>query len=328
MTSRALQACAAALVGIGLVVVAGGGQAQSGKVYRVGLLSPSPALFLVEPFLAEMRELGWVEGQHFTLERRFAGPRLDAADTLARELVDLVSGTAVAARRATTRVPIVMITSGYPVEAGLAESLARPGGNVTGNSPYVGGEVFGKYVELLRTLSPRMTRLGVLWDYLPPVATRVETDLSVGELRRAAQAFGITLVTWEVRAATDIEDALAAFAKGRSEALFVSSGPVHALPEVASRVADFAVRRRIPTISDLAGGFFRQGGLMAYSPNPAALGRRAAYFVDRILRGARPGDLPIERPAKFDLVAHARLARTLGLTIPPVLLLRADQVID
>jgi putative ABC transport system substrate-binding protein len=123
-------------------------------------------------------------------------------------------------------------------------------------------------------------------------------------------------------------EALAAFAKSRREALFVTSGPVHAQSEIASRIGDFASRRHLPTISDLAGGFFRQGGLMASSPNPAALGRRAAYFVDRILHGARPGDLPIERPANFDLVINARLARTLGLTLPPALLLRADQVID
>jgi putative ABC transport system substrate-binding protein len=189
VTRRGIQCRAALMLFVPILLVPGAGEAQQlGKVYRIGLLSPSPALFLIEPFLVEMRDLGWVEGQHFTMERRIAGPRLDVAEALARELVDLdvdvivtvVSGAAVAARRATARVPIVMVTSGYPVEAGLAESLARPGGNVTGNSPYVGGEVFGKYVELLRTISPRMTRLGVLWDYLPPVPTRAEADLSRG----------------------------------------------------------------------------------------------------------------------------------------------------
>jgi len=309
---------------------------RAARVYRIGLLSSTPAPFFMEPFAAEMRERGWVEGQHFTWERRFTGANPNSATVLARELVDLqvdvivtaITGNAIAARRASARIPIVMVSSGYPVEAGLAQSLAMPGGNVTGNATYVGGKVFGKYLEFLRTLSPRLTRLGVLWDYVPPAATPQEVDLALGELKRAALALRITVKLREVRAKTDVDHALADFAKDRVDALFVTSGPVHADAEIAGPIIEFARRQRIPTMSDFAGGFFKHGGLLAYSPSPAALGRRAAYFVDRILRGANPADLPIEQPSKFDVIINARTARAIGLTIPPALLAQADQIIE
>jgi putative ABC transport system substrate-binding protein len=221
-----------------------------------------------------------------------------------------------------------MMSSGYPVEAGLAQSLRMPGGNVTGNATYVDGKVFGKYLEFLRILSPRLTRLGVLWDYVPPAATTQEAALALSELNRAARALGITVKLREVRGKSDVDHALAGFAKDRVDALFVTSGPVHADPETAEAIIASARRQRIPTMSDFAGGFFTHGGLLVYSPSPAALGRRAAYFVDRILRGARPADLPIEHPSKFDLIINARTARAIGLTIPPALLAQADQIIE
>jgi putative ABC transport system substrate-binding protein len=305
------------------------------KRYRIGLLSASPAPFFMEPFSAEFRDLGWHEGSHFTWERRFTGGRPESAFKLARELVDLradviltmITGNALAAQQASTRIPVVMVSSGYPVEAGLAESLSRPGRNVTGNTSHVEG-LFGKYPEFLRVLSPQLSRLAVVWDYLPPAATTREEELALDEMAHAARRMGITVSVRRVRGKADVDGALTAFASAGIGALFVTSGPVHAQPEVAQLIAGFAQRRRIPTMTDFAGAFFNQGGLMAYSASPAALGRRAAHFVDRILRGANPGDLPIERPSKFDLIINLKMAQAIGLTIPQSLLLRADQLIE
>ena len=292
----------------------------------------------MEPFISGMRDRGWTEGQHFVLERRITGANLGSAPVLARELVDLrvdviltvVSGNAVAARRASSQIPIVMMTGGFPVEAGLANSLGRPGGNVTGSTSHGSPELFGKYVELLRMLSPQAARMGILWDYLPPAVTRAEADAALDSVRRAARTLGLTVIVREVRNPADLGAALAQFSKDGIGALHVTSGPVHAQSESIAIFADFTRRRRVPALSDFAGaGFFSQGfAVLAYSANPSALGLRAAYFVDRILRGTSPSELPIEQPTRFDLFINLKTAKALGVTIPPLLLQRADQVIE
>src|SRR5262245_44204118 len=267
------RALLAALVG-GLVTPLAAEAQPAGKVYRIGLLSATSAPVLMEPFVAEMRDRGWVEGQHFVLERRSTGWNLDQAPVLARELVDLkvdviltiISGNAVAARRASSQIPIVMITGGFPVEAGLVNSLGKPGGNLTGTTSHGSPELFGKYIELLRTLSPQAARIGVLWDYLPPAVTQAEADAALVYMRRAARTLRVTVVARDVRHADDVGRAVAQFSKDGIGALYVTSGPVHAQPSSIEILADFTLRRRVPALSDFAGsGFFPRGGVLAYS---------------------------------------------------------------
>jgi putative ABC transport system substrate-binding protein len=306
---------------------------RGGNVYRFGVLSSLPIPFYMTPFIEGLHELGWVETRDFTLEYRVSGDTPGGADTAARELVamkvDMIvtaaTGNAVAASRATALIPIVMISSGYPVEVGLVKSYARPGGNVTGNTVYAGAEVFGKHVEILKMLLPRMQRLAVLWGYVPPFVYVGEGELALAELKRATKTLGITTRVWETRQTEDVELALKALATERADALYVSGGSAHL--QTAARIVEFARGRRLPTLTDIR-AVFQAGMLITYSANPAVLARQAAGFIDRILRGARPGELPIERPSKIDLIINMKAAKALGLTIPPSLLLRADQVIE
>ena len=280
------------------------------RVYRIGVLSPVDVPIYMTPFVEGLREHGWVEGRDFTLERRFVATYPGGADAAARDLVTqkvdlivtLVTGNAVAAMRATAEIPIVMIVSGYPVEVGLAKSYARPGGNVTGNSAYAGTGLFGKHVEIVKTLLPRMRRLAVFWGYLPPFTPAGEGELALGELKRAAQDLGVTVRVWETRRTEDVDSALKALSMESADALYISGGSVHV--QEAARIGKFAQGRRLPTITDTRAVFQASGALVTYSSNPAALARQAARFVDRILRGAHPSDLPIEQPTKFDLVIN------------------------
>jgi putative ABC transport system substrate-binding protein len=319
---------------LGTICLPLGAHAQRGaKVYRIGVLSPVHVQAYMTPFVEGLRELGWVEGRDFMLEYRFSGNTLGGPDTAARELValkvdvivTLVTGNAVAARRATDETPIVMMNSGYPVEVGLAKSYGRPGANVTGNTVYAGTEVFGKHVEILKTLLPRMRRLAVLWGYVSPFVHPREGELALEELKRAATTLGVTVRVLETRRAEDVESALKAASAEAADALYVSGGSVHL--QVAQRIVEFALARRLPTMTDVR-PVFQAGMLLTYSASPAVLARQAAGFVDRILRGARPSELPIERPSKMDLIINLKTAKDLGLTIPPSLLLRADQVIE
>jgi putative ABC transport system substrate-binding protein len=305
------------------------------KVHRIGVLSQVPTPSLLRPVVTGLGQHGWMEGRDFILDVRATEGDPERAATLAQELVrrgvDLIltitTPLAVAARRASRSIPIVMITSGYPVEAGLAASLAQPGGNVTGNSVFAGVELFGKYLELFKILKPQMKRLAVLWDWVPPNILAEETEASLAELRQAATRLSVSLHFHEVRTRRDLDQALSAISGDRVDALFATSGPVHVQPDNAARLVQRAAAERIPTMTDFRGHLFEAGILVTYSPDPVQLGHRAADFVDRILRGAKPGDLPIERPSKFDLVLNLQTARALGLTIPPSLRLRATQVI-
>jgi len=306
---------------------------RGGRVYRIGVLLPVPTPLLMTPFVEGLRELRWVEGPDFTLEPRFTGDAPDGADRAARELtalkVDLIvtsgTGIAVAAMRATAEIPIVMMASGYPVEVGLVKSYARPGGNVTGNSIYAGSELFGKHVEILKALLPRMRRLAVLWGWVPPFAYVGEGELALEELKRAANTLDVGLRVWETRRAEDVEPALRAVSTHHADALYVSGSPVHR--RAAAKIVEFARAQRLPTMTDTR-TLFEAGILVTYSANPTALARQAAGFVDRILRGARPAELPIERPSKIELIINHKAAKVIGVTVPQSLLLRADQVIE
>lgn len=320
-----------------LVPMSAGAQMPA-RVYRVGYLTPGPAPWLTDPLIAALRERGWMVGRNLVVESRYTQGDPARAEALARDLVqdgvDLivtnVTATAMAARRATSVIPIVMYTSGFPVEGGLAKSLARPGGNVTGMTIYAGGGVlFGKFVELLRELVPSLRELGVLWGYAPPSYRLEQVAPAIDELRGAGKALSVNVWFWQTGTESDLGAALAAAASAPLDALFVTGGVIHGLPEIAARIARFALQRRLPTLTDFPGGFFAAGGaVLAYAVEVKELAARTAHFVDRILKGAKPGELPIEQPTKYELSVNLKTAKALGVNIPHSLLLRAVRVID
>jgi putative ABC transport system substrate-binding protein len=287
--------------------------------------------------MAALGERGWRVGHDLLVESRFSRGDPQRAETLARELVQErvdvivtnVTATAMAARRATSTTPIVMATSGFPVEGGLARSLARPGGNVTGMTMYAGGSpLFGKYVELLHELVPSLREFGVLWGYAPPSYTEEQMAPATDELRRAAKVLNVKLRFWQTGRESDLQAALAAAAAAPLDALFVTGGVIHLLPEIAPRISRFTLQRRLPTMTEGGPFFAADGAVLAYSADVNEVAARTAYFVDRILKGAKPGDLPIEQPTKYVLSVNLKAAKAIGLTVPPSLLARADRVID
>jgi putative ABC transport system substrate-binding protein len=322
-----------ALVPGGLLAAPLVGEAQQGgKVGRIGILSlgiaPAPEEVARSPFLAALRDLGWIAGQNFVFEARHAAGQTDRLPALAAELVrikvDLIvtflNQETLAAKQATTSIPIVMILGVYPVQAGLIASLARPGGNVTGTTtaPLTGA----KYLELLKQAVPKLARVAMLWD---PTFPGLQDAADRERMEVEVQKLGLTLASIEVQRPDDIERALARIADERFGALLVV--PVGPIPARMRQVIDFAAKHGLPTIFP-ARDFVEAGGLMSYGYNRDDLMKRAATYVDRILKGAKPGDLPVEQPTKFELVINLKTAKTLGLTIPPSLLARADQVIE
>jgi putative ABC transport system substrate-binding protein len=305
---------------------------------RIGFIQPVLTLRMPfwQSFFDTLRERGWREGVDYALEVKETlgdpGRALQAARELVRQQVDLIvaisTAPAVAARRATDSIPIVT-WCGYPVEAGLAASLARPGSNVTGVANYAGGEVWGKFVALLRELRPELRELGILWDYTPPAFP--DGLIPLHFIREAARLSGIETRTWMTRNDADNVQALADIDAGRVDALIISTGGgVHVRPTVLERIAAGIARRRLPAITDIAAAtvFERGGCVLAYSPSiPEILGR-LALFVDRVLRGGNPAELPFELPSRFDLAVNARQAKALELTLPQSILLRADRVIE
>jgi len=302
---------------------------QAAGTPRVGLLlsgSPAEADPLAAAFREGLRARGYVEGQNVVLVPRFADSvqRLpDLVAELVRSNVEVIvtQGTpaAQAARRATTTIPIVMATSGDPVAAGLVASLARPGANVTGNS-ILGPDLVGKRLELLKEVVPGISRVAVLLNPTNPLHA-----LHMRELGAAAKALGVTLQPLEARSPDDLERVFGTAAGGRAGAVLVFGDPV--LTAHRARMATVAAKHRLPTIYELS-GFAEAGGLINYGPNLHELFRVAAGYVDRILKGARPADLPVQQPTTFELVINLKTARSLGLTIPQSLLLRADHVIE
>jgi putative tryptophan/tyrosine transport system substrate-binding protein len=327
------------VIGLGgwLVVGSGASARPAHKVYRVGLVSaatpladtvgPAPVNASARAFLQSLRELGYVEGQNLVFERRSAESRFERIPDIVAELIRLrvdvivTTGTPAvrAARAATTTLPIVMATSFDPVEQGVVESLARPGGNVTGMALAVGPGIEAKRLQLLKAMLPSATRVA----YLVSKGLDLDSDAGAASVRATARALGVTLLTAEY-APRRYHDAFAQIDRAGAEALFVASSSI-AYAE-GPLIVGFANRARLP------GTFpFREaveaGGLMSYGVNIVESFRRAAYYVDKVLKGVKPADLPIEQPTRLELVINMRTAQSLGLTVPRSLQLRADHVI-
>jgi putative ABC transport system substrate-binding protein len=305
---------------------------QAAKIARIGYLTGSLAggLHLAEAFCQGLRDLGYVEGRNLVIEYRDAEGKLERLPALAAELVALkvdvivVGGRlhALAAMQATRTLPIVFAAVSDPVQSGLVTSLARPGGNVTGSSN-LNPELVGKCLEQLKQAVPGVSRVAVLWQP-GAVGERTEKDmLKAAEV--AGRALGVRLQFVEARGPADFDRAFSDMTRARAGALTVLVSTMFIIER--RRLVDLAVKNRLPAVY-LLREFVDAGGLMAYGPNFADSYRRAATYVDKILKGAKPGDLPVEQPMKFELVINLKAAKALGLTIPPSLLGRADQVIQ
>ncbi len=304
-------------------------EAESVKAPRVGLLGlgSAEASPFFEALRQGLRERGWVEAQNITFEERSTVDhynRLPAvADELVRLKVDVIvtrgTSATLAARKATGTTPIVMVAGADPIEMGLAASLARPGGNVTGLTTSA-RELVGKRLELLKETLPGLSRVAVLWN--PESRTNVD---SLRDAQAAARSLGLQVQSVEVRRPEDLEKAFASMAHKHPEALAPVGSTMFRLHR--ARIIDLATRQRLPSIFPDR-DYVEAGGLMSYDADSKDLFRRAATYVDRILKGAKPGNLPIEQPIKFELVINRKTVKTLGLTIPSSLQLRADQIIE
>ena len=302
---------------------------QSGKVFRVGVLNagigtPKP---LADVSRDAFEKLGWFEGKNISFERRYAENHPDRLADLAAELVrlkvDLImaGGTLapLAAKRATTTIPIVMTTAGDPVGSGLVSNLARPEANVTGLS-FMSPDLAGKRLQLLKEVVPRIARVAVLRDAANPYPAR-----EFKETQRAAQTLGIEVQSLEVREPDDFAGAFDAMKRQQPDALFAIGDPL--ISDLRRQIVDFASAQRLPAAYSLR-EYVEAGGLMSYGASISDLVRRAAGYVDKILQGAKPEGLPVEQPTKFELVINLKAAKALGLTIPPLLLARADEVVE
>jgi putative ABC transport system substrate-binding protein len=308
-------------------------QAQpTGKVHRLGFLgsgSAAASANVVEAFRDGLRNLGWTVGQNIVIDYRFAENRFDRLPDLAAELVRLKvnlivavpAAAAVAAKNATGTIPIVMVAVTDPVGLGLIASFARPGGNVTGLSYSYDFDIHGKRLQLLKEAVPNAQRVAILLN--PAGSTQANT---VSSVKTAAQSLGVSLQFLEVRAPNDFDAAFTAMAKDRADALLVVADPLFGTHAV--RLAELAAKNRLPSIYGVRGEF-DPGGLIFYGQASIAQQvRQAAVYVDKLLKGAKPADLPVEQPTKFELVVNLKTAKALGLTIPPSFLLRADQIIE
>ena len=305
---------------------------QPKKVPRIGYLAagdPASEFARAEAIRLALRELGHVEGQNIAIEYRYSHGKNDRASELATELVRLRVDVIVAAggdpwiraaKNATKTIPIVMVGVGAdPVEAGLVESLARPGGNVTGITN-LGPELGGKRLELLKEAVPKLGRAAVLYDPASPGTAREMKEF----LPVAARGLGLTVQTWDVRAADGFDKVFAALTKERPDGLYVLAGPV--VRANGKRIADLALKSRLPSMYAIRESV-DAGGLMYYGADVADSYRRVAYYVDKILKGAKPADLPVEQPTKFEFVINLKTAKQIGLTIPPEVLARANRLI-
>jgi putative ABC transport system substrate-binding protein len=301
---------------------------QPGKLPLVGMLVPGTQTTHGQWFAAlvqRLRELGWIEGRTVAIEYRWAEGRTERFDKIAAEFVQrrvdaiVTSGTGIvlAAKQATSVIPIVFV-AGDPVGTGLVTSLARPGGNVTGLS-LQSSDVAGKRLELLREVVRGLGRLALLGNVGNPVVT-----LEIGQIQAAARTLGLEVITLEVRRGEDIVPAFEAL-NGRADALYVCMEPLVVTHRI--RINTLAMAARLPTMHG-AREYVEAGGLMSYGPNFPDLFRRAGDYVDKILRGAKPGDLPVEQPTKFDLIINLTTAKALRLEVPSTLLARADEVIE
>ena len=314
-----------ALLALGVIAEA----QQPKKVPRIGFLGASSASVLaarIEAFRQGLRDLGYVEGKNIVIEWRSAEGKLDRLPALAAELVrlkvDVIVTTGPAptrpAKEATSTIPIVMAFDNDPVGNGFVASLARPGGNITGLST-LAPEISGKQLEVLKEIVPRLSRVAVLGSSTTPGNAQ-----SLKETELAAGAFGVKVQYLDVRDPKDIDTAFQATGKGRTDAILVLTSPV--FNPYRTEIADLAAKNRLPAIYSTL-EFVEDGGLMTYGVSLTDLYRRAATYVDKILKGAKPVDLPVEQPTKFEFIINLKAAKQIGLTIPPNVLVRADKVI-
>ena len=298
------------------------------KTPRIGFLlmgsSQAGLKSAFDEFREGLRELGWIENENVVIEYRWAGESSDRLPALAADLVrlkvDIIIGSTPgvrAAQQATTSIPIIMCIADDAVKQGFVTNLAHPGGNITGMT--LGSELAGKRLELLLEATPRVSRIALLWN--PPGSA---PDY-LKDTQTAAHSLGVTLQSVEVRTADDFQNAFAAVLKGRAQALVV--GPGQFMFTHQKQVVEFATKNALPSVYAWKGPV-AAGGLLAYGVNIPHAYRRAAYYVDKILKGAKPGDLPVEQPTQYDFVINLKTARALGMTIPESILLRTDEVIQ
>jgi putative ABC transport system substrate-binding protein len=312
---------------LGMPLVAGA--QQTGKVYRVGFLWDSPAVWphALESFRRGLRDLGWVEGQNIVVEYRWAEGRFDSLPGLAEELVRLkvdviVAPTSIyagAAKRATSTIPIVFASHADPIGSGHVASLARPGGNITGLSLMM-TETNVKGLELLKEAVPGLSRVAAVWDPATP-----SHGPGLRAVEAAGSALGLRVQPVAVRSATEFDSAFSSISRERAGGVLVLSTPLFIAG--ARRLADLAMKHKLPTMFGPR-AHAEAGGLLSFGPDRADLFRRAATYVDKILKGTKPADLPVEQPMRFELVINLKTAKALGLTIPPTVLIRAEQVIQ
>ena len=321
-----------ALAGAAIAVPLTAGAQQVGPIPRIGVLLPGPAEAFPnpDPFSQRLHELGYTEGRNLLIDRVYGNWQPDGFSPLAAELVrrkvDIImvvsTSPARAAKEATSTIPIVVSGMADPVRDGLVASLARPGGNITGNT-FLGPELIGKRFGLLKEAVPGLSRVAALWQ--PDAYGESTMSAIVKDAEDAARALGLQLQLVPVRGPNEFEDAFAATAREHADALIQLPSPM--LFREYKRIAELAAKHRLPSMY-AAREFVEAGGLMAYGANLNDLFRRAAGFADKILKGAKPADLPVEGPTKFELVINLVAAKALGLTVPPILLSQADEVIE
>jgi putative ABC transport system substrate-binding protein len=304
-------------------------EAQQPKVARIGFLgnsTPELEANLIEPFREGLRELGYVEGKNLAIEWRWAEGKYERFPALIAELiaskVDLIvtAGTpaSLAVKKATTTIPLVMIAVGDPVGSGLIASLAHPGGNITGLTS-ISPELDGKRLELLREVVPNISHVAVMWNPTSPLQVIAEKAT-----RAAAQSMGIKILSLGVKADEQFDHAFATLRKEKPGALLVLADRLFL--HNRARIMEFAIQNRLPGVHAYV-ELVEAGGLMSYGPSYSGMHKRAAYYVDKILKGTHPADLPVEAPAKFELVVNLKAAKQIGVSIPPSVLYRADRVI-
>jgi putative ABC transport system substrate-binding protein len=301
---------------------------QPARIPRIGILAPLSASFFtarLEALRQRLRELGYVEGKNIVIETRYADGKLDRMFDVAAELVQLkvdvivTAGPGIlAAKKASTTIPIVFGAASDPVGAGIVSSLARPGGNITGLS-IMAPDLDGKRLELLKESFPKVARVAFLWQ-----SGGTTGNLSLTDMEAAAKALGVKLLSLDVRGIDDFENVFAQAKKDGAQALITAPSPV--ISTAQRQVLDFAAKNRLPAMYTDS-EFVEAGGLMSYAPNYVDLFRRAADYVDKLLKGTKPADLPVEQPMKFEFVINLNAAKQIGVTIPPNVLVRADKVI-
>jgi putative ABC transport system substrate-binding protein len=302
---------------------------QPKKIARIGFLvdgTPSTHSTRIQAFRQGLREAGYVEGKTIAIEYRYAAGSADRLPDLLTELVNLkvdvivTGGTraVLAAKKATQTIPIVFASVGNPVGTAIVDSLAQPGGNVTGLSSFT-GDLSGKRLELLKEAFPKVSRVAFLRD-----PSNLSGAVYWNEMQATAASLGVKLQSAEVRVSNDFDGAFKAIIEERAQALLTQTGPVANNNKV--RILEFAVKNRLPAIyGDTE--FAEAGGLMSYGPSYVDMNRRAATYVDKILKGTKPADLPVEQPTKFEFIVNLKAAKAIGLTVPPNVLARADRVI-